>query len=49
MKYYEDDSKGIPDYIKNMSKEEMDSIITKFESEAKRKRTESARERPLSA
>jgi hypothetical protein len=35
MIWFEDDSKGIPDYIKEMSPKELDAIIKDFERKTK--------------
>jgi hypothetical protein len=37
MTWFEDDSKGIPEKIKNMSREELDAIINEFEQKSKRR------------
>ncbi|MDR0946213.1 MAG: hypothetical protein LBM87_00500 [Ruminococcus sp.] len=45
MTWFEDDSKGIPDYIKNMSKEQLEAEIRAFEEEAQRKKAASLQQK----
>jgi hypothetical protein len=49
MTWFEDDSKGIPDFIKNMPKEQLEAEIRAFEDELKRKRQLHPQSKPLNA
>jgi hypothetical protein len=48
MTWFEDDSKGIPDFIKNMSKEQLEADIHAYEEEAKQKKARQ-KAKPLTA
>jgi hypothetical protein len=58
MKYFEDDSHTIPEYIKKMSREELQVFITKLEAkelkkrakrEAKKLRADGKKTKPINA
>jgi PIN domain nuclease of toxin-antitoxin system len=49
MTWFEDDSKGISDEVKNMTKAQRQAIISKYEEDAKQNRTHLQKPRPANA